>query len=43
MGRNGFDVSVREFDRDALIDRLAKWIGELKAEVISPSASRGAQ
>jgi colanic acid biosynthesis glycosyl transferase WcaI len=43
MGRNGLDVSVREFDRDTLIDRLEEWIGELKAVAISPSISRGAQ
>jgi colanic acid biosynthesis glycosyl transferase WcaI len=43
MGRNGLDVSVREFDRDTLIDRLEEWIGELKAVAILPSVSRGAQ
>ena len=43
MGRNGLDVSVREFDRDTLIDWLEEWIGQLKAEVMSPSVSRGAQ
>ena len=43
MGRNGLDVSVREFDRGTLIDQLEEWIGQLKAQVISPSVSRGAQ
>ncbi len=41
MGRNGLDVSVREFDRDTLIDRLEEWIEQLKVEAISPSVSRG--
>ena len=42
MGRNGLDVSAREFDRDKLIDRLEEWIGQLTAKAISPSVSRGA-
>lgn len=41
MGRNGLDVSGREFDRDALIDRLEGWIGQLQGDAVSPSASRG--
>jgi glycosyltransferase involved in cell wall biosynthesis len=43
MGRNGLDVSVREFDRGTLIDRLEEWIGELKEVAILPSISRGVQ
>ncbi|MDO9197158.1 glycosyltransferase family 4 protein [Rhodoferax sp.] len=43
MGRNGLDVSVREFDRGTLINQLEEWMGQLKAGAISPSISRGAQ
>ena len=43
MGRNGLDVSAREFDRGTLINRLEEWIGQLKAGAISPSISRGTQ
>lgn len=39
MGRNGLDVSVREFNRDTLIDRLEEWIWKLKSEAISPSTT----
>jgi len=42
MGRNGLDVSVHEFDRGTMIDRLEGWLVQLKAEVKSPSVSRGA-
>ena len=42
MGRNGLDVSAREFDRDKLIDRLEEWIGQLTAKAISPSVSQDA-
>lgn len=41
MGRNGLDASVREFDRDTLIDQLEEWIRTLKIEVTSPLMSRG--
>jgi colanic acid biosynthesis glycosyl transferase WcaI len=41
MGRNGLDVSVREFDRVTLIDRLEEWLGQLHADAVSPSVSRG--
>lgn len=41
MGGNGLAVSAREFDRDALIDRLEEWIGQLQRDAVSPSASRG--
>jgi hypothetical protein len=41
MGRNGLDVSVREFDRGTLIDRLEEWIEQLHADATSLSASRG--
>ena len=34
MGRNGLNVSAREFDRGILIDRLEGWIEQLKAEAI---------
>ena len=40
MGRNGLDVSVREFDRDKLIDGLEEWLGQLQFEAITPSMSR---
>ena len=41
MGSNGLVVSVREFDRDTLIDRLEGWIGQLQGDATSLSASRG--
>lgn len=41
MGRNGLNVSAREFDRDTLIDRLEGWLEKLKVEGLSPSVSRG--
>lgn len=41
MGRNGLDASVREFDRDTLIDQLEEWIGTLKVRAISPLMSGG--
>jgi colanic acid biosynthesis glycosyl transferase WcaI len=34
MGRNGLNVSVREFDRGTLIDRLDGWIKQLEADVV---------
>ncbi|NMM11439.1 MAG: glycosyltransferase family 4 protein [Polaromonas sp.] len=43
MGRNGLNVSVREFDRGTLINQLEEWIGQLKVGAISPSISRGTQ
>lgn len=43
MGRNGLDVSVHEFDRGTLIDRLEGWIEKLKVEATSASASKGKQ
>ena len=42
MGRNGLDASLREFDRDTLIDQLEEWIGSLSVEAISPSFPRRA-
>lgn len=42
MGRNGLDVSAREFDRDTLIGRLETWMGQLKFAARSPSVP-GAQ
>lgn len=39
MGRNGLDVSAREFDRDKLIDGLEKWLGQLQVEAIPRSTS----
>ena len=41
MGRNGLDVSAREFDRDTLIDRFEEWITQLKIDAIAPSMSQG--
>ena len=41
MGRNGLDVSLREFDRDTLIDRLEEWIEQLIVDANSPSVARG--
>lgn len=32
MGKNGLDVSVREFDRTILMDRLEGWLEKLAAE-----------
>ena len=43
MGKNGLNLSIREFDRDTLIDRLEKWMGQLKIDAISHSMSRGKQ
>lgn len=40
MGRNGLAVSVREFDRDTLIDQLEEWIVQLKIEAVSTSMSQ---
>lgn len=40
MGRNGLDVSVREFDREKLIDGLEEWLGQLQFEAITLSMSR---
>lgn len=34
MGRNGLNVSVREFDRGTLIDRLEGWVEQLKDEFV---------
>lgn len=34
MGRNGLSVTIREFDRGTLIDRLEGWIERLKVEAI---------
>lgn len=36
MGKNGLDVSAREFDRSVLIDRFEKWVGTLKIKAFSP-------
>ena len=41
MGRNGLDVSVREFDRDTLIDQLEEWLGSMRVEAVSPLTSQG--
>ena len=41
MGENGLNLSIREFDRDTLIDRLEKWMGQLKMDGISHSIPRG--
>lgn len=41
MGKNGLDVSAREFDRDTLIDRFEEWITQLKIDAIAPSMSQG--
>lgn len=38
MGKNGLDVSEREFDRDSLIQRLEGWIEQLKIQTV-PSAA----
>lgn len=38
MGRNGLDISAREFDREVLIDRFEEWVGTLKSKAFSPSA-----
>jgi glycosyltransferase involved in cell wall biosynthesis len=40
MGRNGLNVSAREFDRDTLIDRLEGWLEKLNTEGLLPSESR---
>ncbi len=40
MGRNGLSVSVREFDRGTLIDRLEGWIEQLKVEAIHATEPR---
>jgi colanic acid biosynthesis glycosyl transferase WcaI len=40
MGRNGLSVSVREFDRGTLIDRLEGWIEQLKVEAIHAAEPR---
>lgn len=37
------DVNLLEFDRDTLIVRFEDWLGQLKAEVLSPCVSRDAQ
>ncbi|MDP1955338.1 MAG: glycosyltransferase family 4 protein [Polaromonas sp.] len=41
MGRNGRDVSVREFSRAVLIDRLEEWMGKMKIDVVPSSISPG--
>jgi hypothetical protein len=41
MKRNGLNVSIREFDRGTLIDRLEEWLWQLHADAESPSVSRG--
>lgn len=41
MGRNGLNVSIREFDRNTLIDRLEGLLEKLKVEGRSSSVSRG--
>ncbi|MGV8898745.1 MAG: glycosyltransferase family 4 protein [Burkholderiaceae bacterium] len=41
IGGNGLDVSAREFDRDALIDRLEELLEKLTVNGISPSVSLG--
>ena len=43
MGRNGLDLSKRQFNRDTLIDRLEQWIGQLTTDGKSGSVSRIAQ
>ena len=40
MGRNGIDASVREFDREKLINQLEEWIRNLKIEVDLLAVSR---
>jgi colanic acid biosynthesis glycosyl transferase WcaI len=42
MGRNGLDVSEREFNRQALIDRLEQWLLQLKIYSVSHPMSKGA-
>lgn len=41
MGKNGVDVSVREFDRDTLIGQLEEWIRQLKVKCVSPLMPQG--
>lgn len=41
MGENGLSLSMREFDRDTLIDRLEKWMGQLKLDTASCLMPRG--
>lgn len=38
MGRNGLNVSAREFDREALIHQLEGWLKKLKVEEQKPPA-----
>ena len=40
MGRNGLDMSIREFDRGTLIDRLEQWLGQLKIDTMFNSNSQ---
>ena len=39
MGRNGLGVSEREFNRTTVMDRLDRWLEELRVKGRSPSAS----
>jgi glycosyltransferase involved in cell wall biosynthesis len=41
MGRNGRELSVREFDRGTLIDRLEAWLQELRLGGGAAAAGRG--
>lgn len=41
MGRNGLNVSEREFNRATVMDRLEGWLDELRVKGRSPSASWG--
>jgi glycosyltransferase involved in cell wall biosynthesis len=43
MGRNGLNVSVREFDRDTLLDRLEGWMESLQHKAFSSVESRSKQ
>lgn len=40
MGRNGLEVSVREFHRDTLMDQIEGWLEKLKIEGLSTSLSQ---
>ena len=38
MGRNGLDISAREFGRDGLLDQLEAWLRQLQLQsMLSPS------
>lgn len=40
MGKNGLDVSAREFDRSVLMDRLEGWLEQLSVEGLQKAAER---